>query len=80
MGPRVDSVASSGSFTLPLRSRAARSSQSVSRLPPPLGCLVRYALNNACLKEKGVPELREIWIRLHYGDQPKPKGTGQLVT
>jgi hypothetical protein len=33
-----DSVASSGSFTLPLRSRAAPSSQSVSRLPPPLGC------------------------------------------
>jgi hypothetical protein len=32
-----DSVASSGSFTLPLRSRAAPSSQSVSRLPP-LGC------------------------------------------
>ena len=42
--------------------------------------LVRFALNNACLKEKGVPELREIRIRLHYGDQPKPKGTGKLVT
>ena len=49
-------------------------------LPPPLGCLVRFALNNAYLKEQGVPELREIWIRLHYGNQPKPKGTGKLVT
>jgi hypothetical protein len=38
----IDSVASSGSFTLPLRSRAARSSQSVSRLPPPLGCPRRW--------------------------------------
>ena len=46
----------------------------------PRGCLVRFALNNAYLKEQGVPELREIWIRLHYGDQPKPKGTGKLVT
>lgn len=33
----IDSVASSGSFTLPLRFRAAPSSQSVSRLPLPLG-------------------------------------------
>ena len=41
--------------------------------------LVRFALNNAYLKEQGVPELREIWIRLHYGDQPKPKGTGKLA-
>ena len=32
----IDSVASSGSFTLSLRSRAAPSSQSVSRLPLPL--------------------------------------------
>ena len=68
----------------------------------PRGCLVRFALNNAYLKEQGVPELRDcpaaivaskeakpigsadkggnIWIRLHYGDQPKPKGTGKLVT
>ncbi len=42
--------------------------------------LVLYALNNTYLKEQGVTELREIWIRLHYGDQPKPKGTGKLVT
>ena len=41
--------------------------------------LVLYALNNAYLKEQGVPELKEIWIRLHYGDQPKPKGTGKLA-
>jgi len=33
----VESVASSGSLTLPLRSRAAPSYRSVSRLPPPLG-------------------------------------------
>lgn len=39
-GARIDSVASAGSFTLPLRSRAARSSQSVSRLPLPLGFVV----------------------------------------
>ena len=23
--------------------------------------------------------LKEIWIRLHYGDQPKSKGTSKLV-
>ena len=42
--------------------------------------LVRFALNNACLKGKGGPELREIRIRLHYGEQPNPNGTGKLVT
>ena len=42
--------------------------------------LVRIALNNAYLKEQGLPELREIWIRLHYGDQPKSKGKSKLVT
>ena len=42
--------------------------------------LVRFALNNRYLKEQGVPEMREIWIRLHYGDQPKSKGTSKLVT
>ena len=35
--------------------------------------LVRFALNNAYLKEQGVPELREIWIRLHYGGLPKTR-------
>ena len=24
--------------------------------------------------KQGVPELREIWIRLHYGDKPKSTG------
>ncbi len=45
-----------------------------------LNSLVRFALNNRFLTEKGVPELREIWIRLHCGDQPKPKGTGKPAT
>ena len=40
---------------------------------------VRFALNNRYLKEQGVPEMREIWIRLHYGDEPKSKGTSKLV-
>ena len=32
------------------------------------------------MKHGAVPvDLSEIWIRLHYGDQPKPKGTGKLV-
>jgi hypothetical protein len=31
--------------------------------------LVRFALNNRYLKEQGVPELRDIWIRLHAGDK-----------
>ena len=42
--------------------------------------LVRFALNNAYLKEQGVPELRDIWIRLHYGDEPKSTGKSKLVT
>lgn len=42
-----DSVASSGSFTPPLRSRAARPSQSVSRLPPPLGCVGSHESGDA---------------------------------
>lgn len=40
----IDSVASSGSFTLSLRSRAAPSSQSVSRLPPPLGSFATHLI------------------------------------
>jgi hypothetical protein len=27
--------------------------------------IVRFALNNGCLKEQGVPDLRAIWIVLH---------------
>lgn len=46
----------------------------------PAHSLARIALNNACLKEQGGPELREIWIRLQDGDHPKPKGTGKLAT
>ena len=42
--------------------------------------LVRFAINNAYLKEQGVPELRDIWIRLHYGHEPKSKGKSKLVT
>ena len=38
-GELFDSVASSGSLTPPLRCGAAPASQSVSRLPPPLGSL-----------------------------------------
>jgi hypothetical protein len=34
------------------------SSQSVSRLPPPLGCIEQQALSNQRLKEQGVPKLR----------------------
>jgi len=42
--------------------------------------LVGFALKNAYLKEQGVPELRDIWIRLQYGDEPKSKGKSKLVT
>ena len=57
--------------------RASRSRKGYWRMSQ--NSLVRFALNNRHLKEQGVPELREIWIRLHYGDQPKPKGTGKLI-
>lgn len=58
--------------------RASRSRKGYWRMSQ--NSLVRFALNNAYLKEKGVPELREIWIRLHYGDSPKSKGKSKLVT
>lgn len=35
--------------------------------------LVRIALNNRVLKERGVPELKSIWIKLHQGDKTKVK-------
>jgi hypothetical protein len=54
----MDSVASSGSFTLARRSMGAGSSQSVSRPPPPFGCVVQRAMNNRMREERGVPELR----------------------
>lgn len=31
--------------------------------------LVRQALTNRWLEEQGVPNMREVWIRLHYPDQ-----------
>ena len=34
--------------------------------------LVSIALNNQWLKKQGVPELKEIWIKLHYGDGVTP--------
>ena len=57
--------------------RASRSRKGYWRMSQ--NSLVRFALNNAYLKEQGVPELREIWIRLHYGDQPRPKGPGKMA-
>jgi hypothetical protein len=38
--------------------------------------LVQRALNNRWLKEQGVPELRPIWIELHYGAGSKPAAVG----
>ena len=35
--------------------------------------LVRYALNNRVLKERGVPEMKSIWLKLHHGDKTKVK-------
>ena len=58
--------------------RASRSRKRYGRMSQI--SLVRFALKNAYLKEQGVPELRDIWIRLHYGDEPKSKGKSKLVT
>lgn len=33
--------------------------------------IVQQALSNRWLKEQGVPELRSIWIKLHYGAEPQ---------
>ena len=57
--------------------RASRSRKGYWRMSQ--NSYVRFALNNAYLKEQGVPELRDIWIRLHYGDEPKSKGKSKLV-
>jgi retron-type reverse transcriptase len=35
--------------------------------------IVRYALNNRWLEEQGVPDVRAIWIVLHYGHACPPK-------
>ena len=29
--------------------------------------IVRFALNNRWLEEQGVPDMRAVWIALHYG-------------
>ena len=29
--------------------------------------IVRFTLNNRWLEEQGVPDLRAVWIKLHYG-------------
>lgn len=34
--------------------------------------IVHQCLNNRWLKEQKVPEMREIWIKLHYGDKSRP--------
>lgn len=34
--------------------------------------IVHQCLNNRWLKEQGVPEVREVWIKLHYGDKSRP--------
>lgn len=33
--------------------------------------LVRHALNNRWLEEQGVPDIRAIWIKLHYGPEAR---------
>jgi RNA-directed DNA polymerase len=33
--------------------------------------LVRNALNNRWLEEQGVPDVRAIWIKLHYGPEAR---------
>ena len=33
--------------------------------------LVRHALNNCWLEEKGVPDMRAVWIKLHYGPKAR---------
>jgi hypothetical protein len=33
--------------------------------------IVRYALNNGRQEEQGVPDMRAIWIVLHYGSKAR---------
>jgi hypothetical protein len=33
--------------------------------------LVRQALNNRWLEEQGVPDMRAVWIKLHYGPRAR---------
>ena len=38
--------------------------------------IVQQALNNRWLEEQGVPDMRTLWIKLHYGAKsPSPIGT-----
>jgi hypothetical protein len=34
--------------------------------------IVCKALTDRWLKEQGVPEMRDIWIKLHYGEGSRP--------
>jgi hypothetical protein len=34
-----------------------------------MNSIVSKALSDRWLKEHGVPEMKEIWIKLHYGDR-----------
>ncbi len=34
--------------------------------------IVQRALDNAWLREQGVPDLKSQWIKLHYGGAPVP--------
>jgi RNA-directed DNA polymerase len=49
---------------------ATRSRKGYWRLS--MSSIVCKALTVRWLKEQGVPELREIWIKLHYGDKSRP--------
>jgi hypothetical protein len=33
--------------------------------------IVRYALNNRWLEEQGVPDMKAVWIVLHYGPKAR---------
>ena len=43
-------------------------------LTAPSGSSVQRALNNAWLREQGVPDLKAGWIELHYGGNAANRG------
>ena len=49
--------------------RATRSRKGYWRMSQ--NSLVRAALNNRWLEEQGVPDMRAIWIVLHYGPKAR---------
>jgi RNA-directed DNA polymerase len=49
---------------------ATRSRKGYWRLS--MSSIVCKALTDRWLKEQGVPEMRDIWIKLHYGDKSRP--------